>query len=121
MKPAEKSHIVWIPRILSLLFIAFIFLFSLDVWQQQDLTVWQKLIGFVIHNIPVILLAVVLAVSWHHPAAGAILYGVAGLFYFIMIVDDFELISFLILPVPLWVISLLFLFVWKSNRMTTER
>lgn len=70
----------WTPRILSILFIAFLALFSLDVFDMK-LGFWQTLIGLFMHNIPVFVLIAVLAVSWKREIVGGVAFILAGIFY----------------------------------------
>jgi hypothetical protein len=57
---------VWVPRALMILFILFLAMFSLDVF-EMDGTLPAKLGGFVVHSVPSIVLAAVLLVSWKKP------------------------------------------------------
>jgi len=74
----------WIPRILSILFICFLMLFSLDVF-EPGLTVKEIAIGLLMHNIPAIILIVLLVVAWRHEIVGAISFFGAGIFYITMV------------------------------------
>jgi hypothetical protein len=55
-----------------ILFILFLTMFSFDVFEMEG-TLLAKLGGFVMHSIPSIVLAVVLAISWKKPLLGGIL------------------------------------------------
>lgn len=71
--------IYWTPRLLSILFCCFLALFSFDVFESGvNLT---SLGGFVIHNIPVILLAAVTAAAWKREIVGAIVFWGAAVLY----------------------------------------
>jgi len=59
MKEAGKKILFWSPRILTILFIGFISLFALDVF-DEELGFWQALSGFLIHLIPTYILIVTL-------------------------------------------------------------
>lgn len=69
-----KQHwLIWIPRILILLLGLFMSLFSLDVFGGEE-SFWRQLGGFFIHNIPVILLFLVLWLTWKRPLIAGLLF-----------------------------------------------
>lgn len=70
----------WIPRILAVLLVAFLALFSLDVF-QPGLSSGEIALAFLIHNIPVIVMIVVLVFAWKWDLVGAIGFAIAGLLY----------------------------------------
>jgi len=85
-KEAKKSikkinkWLYWTPRILSILFLLFLAMFSLDVF-GNGYTFWQTLVGLFMHNIPVFILAILLWISWKREIVGAITFILAGLLY----------------------------------------
>jgi len=68
----------WIPRILTIMTILFMMMFSLDSFEGDD-SIWRKLIGFLIHNIPVLILGGVLLIAWKHELIGGILLIIASI------------------------------------------
>jgi hypothetical protein len=80
----QNKFIYWLPRILSILFILFLSLFSLDVI-SPELNFWQILLGLLIHNIPVLFLIIILIISWKYEIVGGIAFILAGLFYILML------------------------------------
>ena len=84
MKKKISKFIYWTPRILSIIFIFFLALMSLDVF-SSELSFWQTLIGLFMHNIPVIILLVVLIISWKYEIVGGIAFILAGLLYIVML------------------------------------
>jgi hypothetical protein len=68
----------WVPRILSILAIMFVGMFSLDSFDPQ-LTLGDQLIGFLIHNIPTALLIIVLIVAWKYDWIGGLMFMILGL------------------------------------------
>jgi len=62
----------WIPRILTLIAILFMLMFSFDVFEGND-PAGRKLLGFLVSNIPVMLLAIILIVAWKRELIGGIL------------------------------------------------
>jgi len=67
-----RFRFTWIPRTLMILFILFLTMFSLDVFEMEG-TVLAKLGGFVIHSIPSLVLVAVLLVAWRNPLLGGVL------------------------------------------------
>lgn len=75
----KKSLILmrWIPRILCILAILFIGVFSLDSFDPK-LTLGQQLFGFLMHNIPTLILIVFLVVAWKYELIGGIMFMIIG-------------------------------------------
>lgn len=69
-----KKHIHFLPRILSILFIVFISLFALDVFEEP-----QWLLALIIHLIPSYILIILTIIAWKKPRIGGILFLITGL------------------------------------------
>jgi len=80
MKKKISKFIYWTPRILSILFLLFLTMFSLDVF-DGNYGFWGTILALFMHNIPVFLLAIVLWISWKHEIVGGIVFILAGLLY----------------------------------------
>ncbi|KKS26234.1 MAG: hypothetical protein UV36_C0010G0003 [Parcubacteria group bacterium GW2011_GWC2_42_6] len=80
MNNKPNKFIYWTPRILSILFICFLALFSLDVFESAS-TPAQIVLGLVMHNLPVFALLAVLLIAWKYEIVGAIFFALGGLFY----------------------------------------
>lgn len=80
MENKAGKFVFWTPRILSIIFIAFLALFSLDVF-GTGAGFWETLAGFLIHNIPVFVLIAVLVIAWKREIVGAVVFILAGLLY----------------------------------------
>lgn len=104
----------WAPRILGIAFIIFLSLFSLDVI-SSELSFWQILVGLLIHNIPSLIVIVVLLVAWRDETAGGIAFLLAGLVWVAVATagssDRLAALSqCLIIAGPAFFIGVLFLF-----------
>lgn len=102
--------ILWAPRILSIGFICFLTLFSFDVF-ELDLIWHQLLWAFVLHNIPTIILMIILVFSWKHLWLGAICFTLAGISYAIwmLLLEGLSaILAILSLGVPAIIIGVLF-------------
>jgi hypothetical protein len=54
-----SRFIYWTPRILSILLLLFLAMFSLDIF-GNGYTFWQTVVGLLMHNIPVFILLILL-------------------------------------------------------------
>ena len=111
--------IYWTPRILSILFLCFLTIFSLDVF-EPGLSAGQIALGLFVHNIPVLILLVVLIIAWKYEIVGGIAYILAGLAYIISTairVPWYLVISWsMIIAGPAFFIGILFLVNWYKKK-----
>lgn len=82
MEHKVGKFVYWTPRILSIAFLLFLAMFSLDVF-GEGYSFWQVLLGLFMHNIPVFILAAVLWISWKHEWVGGVVFILAGLLYIV--------------------------------------
>ena len=80
MKKKINNFVYWTPRILSIIFILFLFLMSLDIF-EGDYGFWGTILGLFMHNIPSIMLLIVLIISWKHELVGGVAFSLAGVIY----------------------------------------
>jgi hypothetical protein len=79
MTQLSRRALFWTPRALSIVFIAFLSLFALDVFDGH-FGFWQTALALTMHLIPVFVLIAVLVLAWRWEWIGAALYAAAGLF-----------------------------------------
>lgn len=79
-----NKFIYWTPRIISIIFILFMTLFSLDVF-ETGLTFWQTLGALLLHNIPSFFLTAILIISWKYEIVGGIAFILAGIIYILLV------------------------------------
>lgn len=119
MKEKINKFIFWSPRVLSILFIAFLMLFSLDIF-DMNAGFWGTLLGLFMHNIPALILLLVLIISWKREWIGGIVFILAGFFYLFLIAKNVSfsraLSSVLIISVPTFIVGILFLFNWFKKK-----
>jgi hypothetical protein len=84
MSNLSKRALFWTPRALSILFIAFLSLFALDVFDGRH-SFREMMLAFLIHQIPVFVLIISLILAWRWEWIGAVLFGAAGLFYIVWV------------------------------------
>ena len=113
----------WTPRILTILFLLFLAVFSLDIF-GNNYTLAETILGLFMHNIPVFILIIILWISWKHELVGAIAFALAGLVYIAMILKniftDFSVVYqlFWTLPIslPAFIIAYLFYLNYKKKK-----
>ncbi len=115
-----SKFVYWTPRILSIIFIAFLSLFSLDIF-GMGLGFWETILGLFMHNLPSIALLVVLLISWKHEIVGGIAFILAGIFYIIMVLmnNSFEwyMLSWAVqIAGPAFLVGILFLVNWFQKK-----
>jgi len=115
-----NKFIYWTPRILGIIFILFLMMFSLDIF-QPGLTVWEITIGLFMHNLPALILLIFLIISWKHEIVGGIVFILAGLLYILLLATSshfewYMLIWSLIIATPAFLIGILFLINWFLKR-----
>lgn len=98
----------WLPRILGIVFIAFLSIFALDVFGEYGFP--EVLIALFMHLIPSILLVGALAISWKQPFLGGIVFLALGIATIICFRTYTEIMSFLIVTLPILIVGGLFLF-----------
>jgi hypothetical protein len=65
--------IYWFSRILAILSILFMMMFSYDMF-EGDQPLLRELLGFLKHNIPAFALIIVLIIGWRYEIAGGLLF-----------------------------------------------
>jgi len=83
MKDINK-YIYWIPRLFSIIFILLLFLMSLDVF-EGNYGFWGTIVGLFMHNIPAMILLVILLISWKREIVGGIGFIFGGVLYMFLI------------------------------------
>ena len=94
-----KKILYWLPRVLAVLFIAFISMFALDVFGEP-----QWFLALLMHLIPSFILIFLTAIAWKHEQLGGLLFIAGGIF--MLVSSRFES---LIISIPVIVIGILFL------------
>jgi hypothetical protein len=113
INPHLAKIIHWAPRLAASLIIFFIGLFSLDVF-EMDASPLELLGGFLIHNIPSIVMLVLLIFAWKRPVVGFLAFlVVAAAFTFFFVRSIYALSNLLLFVLPILLIAFLFYADWK--------
>ncbi|MCU0679504.1 MAG: hypothetical protein MUC28_03620 [Planctomycetes bacterium] len=79
--------IFWAPRILSIIFIIFLALMSLDVF-SPELNFAQTMLALFMHNIPALILLIVLIIAWKYEIVGGIAFILGGIIYITLLLRN---------------------------------
>lgn len=82
-----KKLLFWAPRILAILFSMFIMLFSFDVF-DGTISIINQMIGFFMHNIPVLIMILIIVLAWKKDIIGMIGFGLMTIILFIMVTSS---------------------------------
>ncbi len=120
MNKEINRFVYWTPRILGIIFVIFLTMFSLDVF-EPGLTTWQIVFGLLIHNIPTLFLTLILIISWKREIVGGVTFILAGLLYILLLIlnSDFEWYKLswsLIIAGPAFLIGILFIVNWRKKK-----
>lgn len=111
--PRLAKIVHWAARIATLMIIVFISLFSLDVFESQG-SALELLGGFIIHNIPSIVLIILLLFAWKHPAVGFVGFLLAAILAAIFFAGNgIGIPNMIMFVLPLLLIACLFFADWK--------
>jgi hypothetical protein len=112
--PNLQKIFTWLPRVLALMLFAFYTLFTFD---EPVLS-----IGFLIHNIPGLIILAATAVAWKKPLIGSIIFDILGIVTIFFFNTYRETLNFLTLSLPFFIVSGLFIVDWviKKNKTFIE-
>jgi len=77
MNKSLKKALFLTPRVLCILFILFVSLFALDIF-EMNLGFWGTIVGLLMHLLPSIAMTIALVLAWKYEWIGAILFAVVG-------------------------------------------
>lgn len=108
MPHSTGGVLFWSPRILALIFVVFVSMFALDVF-EEDLGFWGTTGALLLHLIPSALLGACLAIAWTREWVGALAFGALGVVHVALMWDRFPNA---VMATPVLVIAALFLAGW---------
>jgi pilus assembly protein TadC len=104
-----KTHkLIWIPRVLAIVFIAFLLLFGLDVFSENAPFI-KKLGGFFMQSIPSFILLLILFIFWKKPLIGGFLFILFSIAFTLYFRTYGSLSTFLLLTLPMVLVGILFI------------
>jgi len=114
------------PRIISILFVLFILMFSFDVF-GEGYSFWETVLAFVMHNIPVFIIGAGLAIFWKNSRVlGYVFVIVAVIFMVVMLnMNDSDIgtmiLSVVTIPGSAVVVAVLYFMDARGNSTATEK
>lgn len=120
-----KKFVFWTSRILAILFILFLAVFSLDAF-GENAGFLGTILALFIHNIPSIILLILLIISWKHELVGAISFITAGVLYIVWLLlrptyPGYILPWSLMVAGPAFLIGILFFIGWEQKKKNKKR
>jgi len=113
MNKTVRMLLLWSPRVLCIIFAAFISMFAMDIFDGSH-GFLQTIVGLLIHLIPTFLIVAVLLLSWRWEWIGAVVYIGLGIFY--ALTTGYGRITWILgISGPLLVIGILFLISWFNH------
>jgi hypothetical protein len=113
MKQPVKRLLFWTPRVLTMLYAAFISMFALDVF-GEGYGFWGTILALMMHLIPTGLILLALAIAWRWEWVGALLFiGLASWYTFWAFNHPSWI---LVIAGPAFLVSVLFLINWLYQR-----
>ena len=100
--PITQKIIYWLPRVLSIGFVLFLSLFSLDVF--SEFSGWNVFLPLFMHLLPSFVLLGVIAFTWKHEQIGGFIFLAVGLF--VLVFSNF---GSMIISLPIIILGILFL------------
>jgi hypothetical protein len=116
MRRTIERLLHWTPRVLGLLFAAFLSVFALDVF-GEGYTFWQTILALAMHLIPTVVLLSALAISWRWGWAGGFVFLALGAWYLVTSWGRFHGSTYLVIAGPLFLLGLLFEIDWWYARL----
>jgi hypothetical protein len=114
LSPRMAKFIFYTPRIAGVVIALFTGLFALDVFSMAG-TIWEKIGGFLIHAMPSIVMLAVAAVAWRWAWVGALVFGLAALFFLRTVIGNplFGIGNLLLFVLPMAMVAVLFWLSWR--------
>ncbi len=112
---ARKRVLLWTPRILGIMFAAFISIFALDVF-GEGYGFWKTVLALLLHLIPTGIILVVLALSWRWEWVGGVLFVALAALYLIAFWGRFPWSAYFVISGSLFLVGILFLINWVCRR-----
>ena len=116
MKRGRKV-LLWTPRLLLSAFALFLVAFSFDVFEDGKSAV-DIGIAFVVHNIPTLLLGLVIVAAWRHEWFGVLSCLALAAAYLAWFWGKFPAVVYVTMTGPLLLVAALYAVNWELRRRT---
>jgi len=107
----------WVPRIICILALIFVSMFSLDAF-DPGLSIGKQILGFIMHQIPVFILLALLIVAWKWEYIGGLIFILLGVILSVLVFIwnyrmnhsiPMSLLVILMVTIPFVVVGILFI------------
>jgi len=114
MKTGVFLVLLWLPRIICILFTAAISLFACDAF-GNDTGFWKTLLAFLVHLLPTFVMIFILYLSWKRAWIGGMVFNLAGIAYLV-----WKGVLYPVVFIPLFMVGVLFLLSWLFREEINE-
>jgi len=104
----KTDRLIWIPRVLAIIFIVFLSLFALDAF-SGDASFIKKLGGFLMHLIPTFILVLTLLISRKKPLLGGSIFILLSIAFSFFFKTYRSVPTFLAITFPVALVGILFI------------
>lgn len=111
----SRKFLMWAPRVLLIVFALFLVIFSFDVFKEGK-SATDIAIEFVIHNVPSMLLGLLVFAAWRREWIGALVCLLLGVAYIAWAWDRFPLPVYFIMAGPLFLIAAMYAVNWRFRK-----
>ena len=113
MNTAARRTLFWTPRVLCMLFAAFLSIFALDVFDESH-GFWETALALLMHlSYSTILVIIVLVVSWRREWIAGVLFNALAVFYIVYFWGKGPWYIYAAISGPLFLVGILFLLNWR--------
>jgi hypothetical protein len=119
MSPRIERLLYWLPRILAIVFAAFVSLFALDVF-GAGYSLGETIQALLIHLIPTYAILIALIIAWRWEWAGAILFLALAVAYPLMFGTQFHWSVYVTMMTPPLLVAALFLLSWRYRTRRSQ-
>lgn len=113
-----RKILLWTPRILLIAFALFLVTFSFDVFKEGKSAI-EIASGFMLHNLPTVLLGLIVFAAWRREWIGALGCLVLAVAYGAWSWGRFPLPVYFIVTGPLFLIAALYTVNWQFRKRAT--
>jgi len=119
MTTLHRRVLLWTPRVLSMLYIVFLSMFALDVFNEEQ-GFWRILGALTVHLMPSLILMAGLILAWRWEWIGTAMFSAAGLLYIVSVFNRpvslaIKLSWVLTIAGPAFAVAALFLTNWRNH------
>lgn len=113
-----RTILLWTPRLLLLAFALFLIIFSFDVFEEGK-SAMNIAAEFMLHNIPTLLLGLLVYVAWRREWIGALVCLLLAVAYIAWSWGRFPLSVYFVMAGPLFLIAALYFVNWRFRKRAT--